>query len=246
MCQTYSKAKAESNSLIQFVSKHEQCSHFKAVELNHFSQTLAVGGSRPPGSSPGHFQLYLSSVKCSRALRFNTRRLSHISDTERIPLHCHRFPSDLHRATTQEAAREFQTYSLAEKKKKKKRKRSKSDYLVVQTRRRFSLSRALCCWQCWPGSRRECYCTPCNVRVCLAGWMRSAALGVVQVGGYFLEGSGQTIAFISCQCAKQNIQRKAKCAELERFGRGMFRRESPHQQETATRNSFRDLQKIKK
>lgn len=36
------------------------------------------------------------------------------------------------------------------------------------------------------------------------------------------KGSGQTIAFISCQCAQQNIQRKAKCAELELFGKGMF------------------------
>lgn len=102
---------------------------------------------------------------------------------------------------------------------KKQGKRSESDYLAVHTRRQFALSRAFCCCQCWLGSRRECYCTPCNVRVCLAGWMRSAALGVTRVGGYFLEGSGQTIAFISCQRAQQNIQRKAKCAELELFGK---------------------------
>lgn len=61
--------------------------------------------------------------------------------------------------------------------------------------------------------------------------MRSAALGVARVGGYFLEGSGQTIAFISCQFPKQNIQRKAKCAELELFGEGMFRLEESHRRE---------------
>lgn len=38
---------------------------------------------------------------------------------------------------------------------------------------------------------RECYSTPCNVRICLTGWMRSVSLRVVRVGGYFLEGSAK-------------------------------------------------------
>lgn len=132
---------------------------------------------------------------------------------------------------------------------KKQGKRSESDCLAVQTRRQFALSRAFCCCQCWLGSRRECYCTPCNVRVCLAGWMRSAALGVTRVGGYFLEGSGQTIAFISCQRAQQNIQRKAKCAELELFGKGMFRLERSRtggKANSHSRNSFRNFPEKKK
>lgn len=142
---------------------------------------------------------------------------------------------------------------MEEKKKKsiekKQGKRSESDNLAVQKRRQFALSRAFCCCQCWLGSRRECYCTPCNVRVCLAGWMRSAALGVTRVGGYFLEGSGQTIAFISCQRAQQNIQRKAKCAELELFGKGMFRLErirTGGKANSHSRNSFRNFPKKNK
>lgn len=40
---------------------------------------------------------------------------------------------------------------------------------------------------------RECYSTPCNVRVCLTGWMRSVSLRVVRVGRYFLEGSAKQL-----------------------------------------------------
>lgn len=59
---------------------------------------------------------------------------------------------------------------------------------------------------------RECYSTPCNVRVCLTGWMRSVSLGVVRVGGYFLEGSAkQSHSYHASACNKiyrgrQNVQ----------------------------------------
>lgn len=194
---------------------------------------LAVGGSRLFGSLLRRLRLRSSNVKRSGASELNTLQLSHFSNIQLIKA-AQRFASHLHEAITQEPIREIQTYSFAGKRKislQKKGKRSWSVYPVVHTRRRFALLQALCCCQCWLGSRRECYCTPCNARVCLAGWMRSAALGVARVGGYFLEGSGQTIAFISCQCAKQNIQRKAKCAELDLFGEGMFRLKKSHQQE---------------
>lgn len=51
---------------------------------------------------------------------------------------------------------------------------------------------------------RECYSTPCNVRVCLTGWMRSVTVRVVRVGVHFLKGSiEQSHSYHASACKKK-------------------------------------------